>query len=310
MSWARSGQRSAPAEGGRARLSGRWKWTWIAIAGLVFLTVARVATNPPGQVTASQRGVKATLTTKPNPVRGRQPIPTGLTIIDHGALAYNAVPCHGCELDPPAPGSPALGVWDLAATGRPQVLLFLHDGGGSHFATLAIYDPTATGTYRMTLLRSFYVRAYTTDVGLRQGPSGPPVLVTDDPRYLQFVAGGGAFAQLPLVVWRYADGQLTDVSARYPLLLRREAARALKNATAFARARAAGTGQANPDPRGALATYAADEARLGQRPAAEQVLRTALADGWLNEPDGPHGAGFISALDRLLGTADVNPAAT
>jgi hypothetical protein len=295
----------------------RWAGAVVAVLALLWATPA--AGQPPPAIvvqSASAQGVQATLTTKPNPLTGQEPVPVALTIVDDGQTEFSGplgVPCHGCELSPPGRGPLAVQVRDLDSSGSPQVLVYLDDDGYDFYSTLAIYYRTATGIYRPLVLRSLYVDgAYVTNVGVRQIGTGPPVLVSDDDRYLPFLTGAGSeqYANLPLVVWSYADGKLIDVSSHYPGLLRQQAARALRNAATFERYRLSSTDPGTPDPRDALATYAADEARLGHRAAAERELRRALAEGWLSESDEPYGAEYIRALNRLLGTTDEKPALT
>jgi hypothetical protein len=285
----------------------------IAIAAVCCFAVPAGASAARVQ-TASADGVQATLTTQPipgeAPVPGEEPGPVKLAIVDDGQTGFDGplgVPCDSCALNPPGSGSNALQVRELDSSGVPQVLVYLADDFDT---TLAIYQRDAAGGYHPVLLRGFVVTGtLTTDTSVRRVGSGPPVLLSDDPRYLQFNTGGEFYAALPLVAWSYDEGKLTDVSARNPTLLRTEATRALREARRDERIRRSGTdAEDNPDARAALAVYAADETRLGHRGTAERMLQQALADGWLNGPRKPRQAGYIKALNRLLGTVDRDPA--
>jgi hypothetical protein len=285
----------------------------VAIAALCCVAVPAGASTASVQ-TASADGVQATLTTKPvpgeAPVPGEQPEPVKLTIVDNGQTEFDGplgVPCDNCALNPPGTNSQAVQVRELDSSGTPQVLVYLAD---AYDTTLAIYQRDAAGGYRPVILRAFVVTgALTTAPTVRRVGAGPLVLLGDDPRYLQFNTGGEFYSGLPLVVWSYDRGNLIDVSARYPTLLRSEAARALRDARTDERIRLAGTDEEDhPDARAALAVYAADETRLGHGGAAKRVLQQALAAGWLNGPGKPRQSGYIRALNRLLGTVDRHPA--
>jgi hypothetical protein len=287
-----------------------------AIAVAAVCLVAPAAASASRVETAKADGVRATLTTQPvpgeAPVPGAEPEPAKLTIVDHGQTEFDGplgVPCDLCTLNPPDVNANAVDVRELDASGTPQVLVYLADAYGYH-TTLAIYQRDAGGAYHPILLRGLVVTGTLgTDTGVHRVASGPPVLLSDDPRYLQFNAGGEFYAALPLVVWSYDDGTLTDVSVHHPTLLRAEAARAISEARRYERIRRAGTDrEGDPDPRAALAVYAADETRLGNRATAERQLQAALADGWLNGPRGPRNSLYINALNRLLGTIDRDPA--
>lgn len=290
-------------------------WAAVAVSACVFCPRAAGAVTAPVVQTASAQGVQATVMTKPNELTGQEPVPVRLTIVDQGQTAFSGplgVPCNGCELSPPGPGPLAIQVRDLDTSGYPQVLVYLDDDGFDFYSTIAIYHRTAAGGYRPLVLRSLYIDdAFLTRVGVRRIGTGPPVLESSDDRYVPFLSGGEEFAYLPLVVWGYADGKLTDVSTRYPVLLRRQAAHALHNAAVFQRYRLQTPSDIeNPDPRDALATYAADEARLGHLATAENELQKALAEGWLNETSGLTGSRYMRALNRLLGTRDQRPSVT
>jgi hypothetical protein len=284
----------------------------VAIAAACCVAVPAGASTASVQ-TASADGVQATLTTKPIPgearVPGEEPEPVKLTIVDNGQTEFDGplgVLCDDCALDPPDTSSTAIQVRALDSSGVPQVLVYLAD---AYDATLAIYHRDAAGGYRPVLLRAFVITgALTTGPTLRQVGSGSPVLLSDDPRYLRFNVGGEFFSALPLVVWSYDQGNLIDVSARYPTLLRTEAARALSDARSYERIRRSGTDpEDHPDARAALAVYAADETRLGHRGTAKRMLQRALTAGWLNGPGKPRQSGYITALDRVLGTVDRHP---
>jgi hypothetical protein len=213
-------------------------------------------------------------------------------------------------INPPGADGIALQLVHLDAESSPELLVYLADE--SFRDRIAIYRQvgTATPVYKLAVqLHSLFVEGTdTTDTLARQVGSGFPLLTSDDARFLHFVRGGEDYAALPLVLWSYSNGTLSDVSTHYPSLLGADAKKQLRDVRRAEKRRRDGSdSEHGPDPRGGLAAYAEDETRLGHRATAEKFLTEALRSVWLNEHGGPSGRGYISQLNRLLGTPDLQP---
>jgi hypothetical protein len=286
---------------------GRWLVSALLTALLCLAPQAAAGSGVPMTLTAAAGGVTATLTTTPGLSGSRAP--GRLTIVDNGTPSF-AGPlgfrCSGCVLT----GAGALQIRRLTPVGPDDVLVSLADADAPGEA-LAVYRRTAAGTYAPVVLKSLFLddaQQLWQAAAVRVGRS--MLLQSDDLRFLPFVQGTEQFGALPRVLWQFgpSTGGLVAVTAHFPALLRRETARALSNARKDERLRPGNDADNEADPRGELAVYAEAATELGHRATAERALRTALADGWLNETTGLHGSRYIAELNRLLGTPDTEPA--
>jgi hypothetical protein len=213
-------------------------------------------------------------------------------------LVSQALPT-GCDTGP-CPVAPAYRwagrrsviVRDLDGDGEPEVVVDLFTGG-AHCCTVSFvwsFD-AATGSYRR--LRHNWL-----DAGYRLvdiGRDGSLELRSRDARFA-YAFSSYAESYLPVRVLRFRAGRLTDVSRRFPRLLRADARGALR---LYRRHRG---GRINV--RGMLAAYAADRYRLGGRRAARRTLFRALRRGDLGPAfafdSGPFGRAYIERVDRFL----------
>jgi hypothetical protein len=109
--------------------------------------------------------------------------------------------------------------------------------------------------------------------------------------FTDFAASG-----LPVEVLEFSGGRFLDVTASYPRLIERDAARWLK---AFKRM----APDHYRDSVGVIAAWAADEDRLGNVQAVDRFLARQARAGHLNtplHPGDPSGRKFVAALQRFL----------
>ncbi len=179
---------------------------------------------------------------------------------------------------------------DLDADGEPEVLL---DGytGGAHCCTVAL-------VYRFT--GSAYAR-------LEHFFGNPGFALTDldhdgRPEFrtaVDWAYAFGSYAETvaPIEVLALHDGRLSDVTAAFGGLVRREALRFGRTYRHWARLR-----HANVRP--PLAGYVADLHRLRQHRHARAVLEHALRRGFLRRRSryevGPYGRAYVRRLQRML----------
>jgi hypothetical protein len=185
-------------------------------------------------------------------------------------------------------GGRALEVSDLDGDGEPEVQLTLYTGGAHCCTELRVLR--LQGTTYVAADHDFGDPSFAVEDLDRDGR--PELLTADDRfayRYASYAASG-----LPVQVIRYAQGRFSDVTSRYPALVRNDARR-------FWRTYRARRAHPSREPLGALAAWAADQYRLGRRAAARRVLRRELRAGRLRAADPwPHGRRFIADLDRFL----------
>lgn len=120
---------------------------------------------------------------------------------------------------------------------------------------------------------------------------GEAVIVTADDAFA-YTFGCYACSGMPILIYRFSDGNFRDVTLGYPSLLRSDAAVWWK---AWSDPQNAGNGL------GALAGWAADQCRLGQCTQAFATIDQLNAQGKLTGPQGwPEGTAYVSSLRSFL----------
>jgi hypothetical protein len=167
---------------------------------------------------------------------------------------------------------------DLDGDGEPEVLVEMYTGGAHCCVISRIYRFDGAGYSS--------VRTDWADTGFRlrdvEG-DGKVELVTADPRFA-YAFTSFADSAFPVQVYAYEAGELDDVSAGYPQLIRRDARSWWHTYTTSRRG-----GDAR-DARGVLAAWLADKYRLGEAADGWRRIRRALrrgdlraGGGWAND---------------------------
>jgi hypothetical protein len=180
-------------------------------------------------------------------------------------------------------------VRDLDGDGEPEVLVEMYTGGAHCCIVSRIYrfDGAAYSS----------VRTDWADTGFRlkdvEG-DGKVELLTADPRFA-YAFTSFADSAFPIQVYAYEAGELDDVSAGYPKVIRRDARSWWHT---YTRERG---GRDARDVRGVLAAWLADKYRLGEAADGWRRLRRALRRGELRAGGGwPNGEKYLRALRRSL----------
>ena len=212
---------------------------------------------------------------------------TNLTITRNGTALFNGVPhVASCGGNPCAPsgfrGDPPLRVVDLDGDGEPEVIYSAYTGGAHCCSVADSFRLNAAGNGYESLSINFFDPGF----ALKDlDNDGTPEFVTrDDAFAYRFTAY--AFSGLPILVQRYSAGSLTDVTNRFPALIRNDA-RVWKKRYNRIRRRKDRTQQ------GAIAAWAADEYRLGKRATVLAFLQSEAERGHLRPK-------FLVSLDRFL----------
>ena len=169
---------------------------------------------------------------------------------------------------------------DLDRDEEPEVIASLYTGG-AHCCTIStIYG------YRRGLADYRRIRRDWRDAGFRLRDIGRDGRLEFDSRDANFAYAFASYAEsfLPVQIFRYRDGRLVDVTARFRKLVRRDARRALR---LYRRYR-----DEDVNPRGFLAGWAANKYQLGARRAANRAVRRA---------EGPRFARRLRRVLRRLG---------
>jgi hypothetical protein len=176
----------------------------------------------------------------------------------------------------------------LDGPGSADVVVNLYTGGAHCCSIAEVFRPSAA-------LNGDYVLAATHDFGdpgdRLQRLDGRLVFVTGDDSFA-YAFTDFADSGLPLQIRRLSGVTFRDVTAEYPALVRRDAARWL---TAYHRAK-------RSNDVGLIAAWAADEATLGHWPSAHAYLVAQARAGHLNSGFGASESGmrFIAKLHALL----------
>lgn len=254
------------------------------IAGLVLPAGAGATT-----VTARGGGVTASVT-----YTGRIPdfhglrlrIARGARTLYSGAIRDKACGAHCWPQT--GPGHPAVRLADLGNGRGDDVLLGLYTGGAHCCSVLQVFRPSG-GRYVRAARHDFGDPGYRLE---RLG--GAPRFVTADDTFA-YAFTDYAASGMPVQVLRLHGGKFVDVTARYPALVRRDAARWLR---AFRRQASSGY----RDSVGVLGAWVADEANLGRYRHAIAYARAQARAGHLHSGLGASlsGAKFVAALAKLL----------
>ena len=171
-------------------------------------------------------------------------------------------------------------VRDLDADGEPEVLLDVFTGG-AHCCTITELL-TWNGTGYRSRFHEWLDAGYTLEDLNRDGR---PELRSVDARFRYEFASFAASA-FPVQFWQVDGGVFEDVTAGFPELIERDAARWLR----IWRGR---RGKKLMEPNGSLAAWAADMHLLGKRAVVTRQLRVAVRRKWVTR-------GFVRDLDRFL----------
>jgi hypothetical protein len=181
-------------------------------------------------------------------------------------------------------------VRDLDGDGEPEVLVDLYSGGAHCCVIGRVYAYNGVNGYRQTT-RNFADPGYRlVDVDA----DGIPELISADARFAyRFTSFAGSI--FPVRIWSYYDGTFFDVTDEHPDRIRADVRRSWK---LYRRAL-----RKDWEPRGAIAAWAANKYRLGQRKSALRVMRRLARRHQL---PGYSGLGkrsqtaFVSDLDGFL----------
>jgi hypothetical protein len=170
----------------------------------------------------------------------------------------------------------------------PEVLLDIYSGGAHCcFGTYVVYLDGARAGHSVFRLWG--------DPGYRlKTVGGTNAFISADDRFAyEFTSFAGS--GLPLEVFTLdANGAFQNVTKSQPALLRADAKQWWK---AYVNQR----GKTESDVRGVVAAWCADEYLLGQAPACETELKSALAKGYLAGPNlWPQNAKFVTLLHKRL----------
>jgi subtilisin-like proprotein convertase family protein len=219
-----------------------------------------------------------------------------IAIRRHGRPAFTgavaAAGCGGCALSGlnTIQGDP-LRISDLDGDGEPEVLVDLFSGG-AHCCWLTVFLRYDGHRYRKTT----HVWGDPSYSLLDLDHDGRPELVSADDRFA-YAFTFYAASVLPVQIWHFDHGALTDVTSNYPAVVRKDAADLW---TEYLQAR----GGRGADVRGVLAAWLADEYRLGRADEGWQKIQAAYARGEVSaprvDPLWPAGKKYLSALRAFL----------
>lgn len=265
------------------------------IAGLILPASAAAATTSSGSATAHGGGITATVT-----YTGRIPNfhHLHLKIVKRGRTLYSGAihdKACGSQCWPMSGTSqPTVRLANLDGTGLDDVLLNLYTGGAHCCSVLQVFRPSAAmgGRYVLATRHDFG------DPGYRlEWLGGAPRFVTANDvfayAFTDFAASG-----MPVQVLQLKGVRFVDATAKYPALVRRDAARWMK---AYRKQASSGY----QDSVGVMAAWVADEANLGRYRSAIAYAKSQAKAGHLHSGLGKNlgGMKFIAALEKLLAQA-------
>jgi hypothetical protein len=215
-----------------------------------------------------------------------------LSITRNGRVVYRrAVSASGCrghctDVAVP-PGKSPLHVLELDGSREPQVVLGLFTGGANccFVDQVFSFDP---GTHTYVKSEHNFLNAGATVAKL----DGRWVLRSGDSRITEAGFTDTADSGTPIQIWRFASRTFTDVTGRYPKLIRADAAKWMR---LFNHHLSNGVGL--------IAAWAADEDLLGQSALVTTTLNALAAQHKLRTPLGlPHDSEtlFVTQLQKLL----------
>jgi hypothetical protein len=203
-----------------------------------------------------------------------------------GQTFDSAVAPAGCEAPYCGPGfghEPTIRVVDVDGDGEPEVVLNLY-GGGAHCCFFADILRFAGDKYTERTL-NFADPGYRL---LQLDGRGTPEFLSADPRFAYRFASFASSA-MPVRILRFQEGRLTDVTKSFPRRVAADARVQFGYWQKWQRTRDA------YEARGALAAWAADQYRLGNRRKILGQLRAAGDAGRLKG-----GRKWVAGLDKFL----------
>jgi hypothetical protein len=212
----------------------------------------------------------------------------GVTLVD----ADVEPPCRECEAWPLGggdPSTPSIHALDLDGDGEPEVLLDLYSGG-AHCCGYTSFYRYVGGEY-VRMKHGWGNGGYRIVHPLGEGQ---PELRTADDRF-EYAFSCFACSAAPVVIDRYSQGRLLDVTRRFPNVLRADAARIWSGYRSAVRHRYY--------PSGVLPAYLADEVRLGHAAAGWRRVRAAVARrDWpsMVDPRWKNRQRYLRTLGRFL----------
>jgi hypothetical protein len=276
-----------------------------AIACLIAAPAAMAATTGPKTETATSGGVTATLTYTMKSayeasdlklVVTRDGVPATLEGGSDPAAGcqecQGAFPIGGIGLD--GDDTKSLTITDLDGNGENEIIVDTFTGGAHCCSISAIYgwDP-ATNQYRH-LIEYWGDPAY---VLKKLGTTPGQELVTYDPRFA-YTFCAYVCSAMPLVIYRYENYKLVDVTRDYPAQLRADN-RSLEKAIIK-------TARQKGSVRGLYPALCANLYNLGEGAQCTKTLNTALKRGWLKTEPGDaaaHWSGgkkYIARVEKVL----------
>lgn len=261
-------------------------------AGLILPATAVAGTSSGGSATAHGGGVTATVTYTgkvPNFRHLRLKIAKRGRTLYSGAIHDKAC---GSQCWPMSgTGQPTVRLANLDRTGVDDVLLNLFTGGAHCCSVLQLFRPSAAmgGRYVLSARYDFG------DPGYRlEWLGGAPRFVTADDGFA-YAFTDYAASGMPVQVLRLEGVRFVDVTAKYPALVRRDAARWLR---AYRKQASSGY----QDSVGVMAAWVADEANLGRYRQAIAYAKAQAKVGHLHSGLGTNMGGmrFVHSLEKLL----------
>jgi hypothetical protein len=251
------------------------KRTVIAVTAVLAFAIAP-ATASATTETATGGDVTATFSYTPG-ANGD----TGLSlqIAQSGNTVYNA-PVSGCDLCVPgAYKGLSVHVVQLEPSSAEDVVLDLYTGG-AHCCSLEQVFSYTSGAYLETAHNFGDPGETLKDLG----HDGRKEFVSADDRFAyEFSAFAGS--GLPLQIWEFTNGAFTDITRRYPALIRHDAAVFLRSYRKFETPLDTGDG--------IIAAWAADEDNLHQEALVTKTLKSEQANGHISKT-------FINQLRSFL----------
>jgi hypothetical protein len=268
----------------------------IAIAAMIAAVALAPAAARAASSTATGRGITARLSWTGKFDRESD---LALQITSGGAVVYSqpissascGTDCDVAEFSTHAP----VHVVSLAGPSAPASVLVDLYTGGAHCCSIAqVFTPSSTGTWTVAE-HNFGDPGYRViPAGAGAGAQGTKVFQTADDTFA-YAFTDYADSGMPIELLSLTGGRFVDVTARYPSLIKADAARWLAAYRQMA--------PKYTDTVGVLAAWTADEARLGNASLAFRFLRQQASLHRLNSsltPDASSPAKYIGALRKLL----------
>jgi hypothetical protein len=251
----------------------------IAVLGLVAAGLATGARSITKTLTAHSGSVRVWLSY--TPVRFFEASNVRLKITRNGRTAYDRKVSTQSR-------PTRLRARDLDGMGDPEILADFYTGG-AHCCNFTLVYHYSGSTYLST-------KHIWGDLDYRlkdlNGDGDPDFLTGDDRFAYRFTSyAGSAF---PIRIWTYRGGRLIDVTRGYSGLVTADAASQWRDYLAVEKTQ-------DPDPRGILAAWAADEFMIGNKTDALAKLNALAQQGKLTgDPIWPQGQKYVAALEKFL----------